>query len=114
MTRVLLVDDDAAVRDVAAEVLELAGFEVTVAAGAEAAVARLRAGERFAVLVTDEAMPGLGGTALIAIAASLAPAMRCLLMTGYGELDGLPDDAAVLSKPFRPSQLEAAVRALLT
>jgi two-component system chemotaxis sensor kinase CheA len=55
---VLLVDDSAFFRNMLAPVLKAAGYEVTAAGGAEEALAMLKAGRRFEVVVSDVEMPG--------------------------------------------------------
>ncbi len=69
--RVLLVDDEEALRELLAQNLEDRGYDVLVAAGGEAALALLSAGETVDVLVTDLSMPGMNGIALIRAAQTL-------------------------------------------
>jgi two-component system chemotaxis sensor kinase CheA len=57
----LLVDDSHFFRNMLAPVLKAAGYEVTTASGADEALARLKAGERFDVIVSDIEMPGMNG-----------------------------------------------------
>ncbi len=109
--RILLVDDDEDVREMSAEVLRHAGFEVLTANGGPQAAELLRHGERFAALVTDQSMPDLDGLKLMEMAIRLQPGLPCLLMTGY--MDEFDGDAAVLRKPFRAANLVAAVQELL-
>jgi len=112
--RILLVDDDASVLDLTQELLVLAGYAVLPAAGAAAALAHLTAGEQFDALVTDHSMPGMSGEELIIRVRALVPALPCLLMTGHGDMAAeLSVEVAVLRKPFRASELAAAVREVL-
>ncbi len=60
--RVLIIDDDADVREAIAEALENDGFEVDRAAGGEEALERLRSGPRPSVILLDLLMPGMDGT----------------------------------------------------
>jgi len=57
----LLVDDSHFFRNMLAPVLKAAGYEVTTASAADEALARLKAGERFDVIVSDIEMPGMNG-----------------------------------------------------
>jgi len=57
----LLVDDSHFFRNMLSPVLKAAGYEVTTASGADEALARLKAGERFDVIVSDIEMPGMNG-----------------------------------------------------
>ena len=67
--------------------------------------------EDIALLITDQAMPVMTGSQLIAAARELRPAMPVILATGYGET---PADSATrmirLNKPFTQADLHRAVR----
>jgi len=63
---VLLVDDSPFFRNMLAPVLQAAGYAVTAVAGAQEAIARLKAGENFDVVVTDTDMPDMSGFDLAA------------------------------------------------
>lgn len=83
--RVLVVDDDAAVREIIAELLDLAGFVTVQAENAEYALALLRQDPAIAALVTDLTMPGQDGIALIRLARALRTGIPAILLTGYAE-----------------------------
>jgi CheY-like chemotaxis protein len=110
--RILLVDDDDGVRDYTAMVLEEAGYDVRVAARAEAALQILGSGEPFDLLITDVVMPGWDGTELVRRVKALRPALKILYITGYTRhiaaerLAG----ADVLDKPYQRDKLLHAVR----
>jgi two-component system chemotaxis sensor kinase CheA len=59
--RLLLVDDSHFFRNMLGPVLKAAGYDVTTASGADEALAQLKAGERFDVIVSDIEMPGMNG-----------------------------------------------------
>jgi PAS domain S-box-containing protein len=110
--RLLLVDDDAAVRTATAATLEAVGYQVALADSGEAGLAALRAGPPPALLIVDLDMQGMTGVELIAEARRLAPAVQVLVATGYGDAAaklGHP----VLAKPFRAADLYAKVAGLL-
>lgn len=116
-TRVLVVDDDADVRDVVKTILERAQYEVAVAGdGAEAL--RVIAGWQPAAIVTDIVMPQEEGLRLIFEARKLQPGLPIVAISGarYGRYLTLAKQLgadAVLDKPFDPPALLAAVAGVL-
>jgi CheY-like chemotaxis protein len=112
-TRILVVDDDTQVRAVAVNLLEEFGYGVVEASGGAEALRLLGEGERFDLLLTDYAMPGMTGTELVARARALEPALGVLLMTGYADAAALPSEGVpVLRKPFALDELRVAVERL--
>ena len=110
---ILLVDDDAFVRELAEQILVRGGHMVLAAASAEEA---LTIREPIDLLVTDMVMPGLGGADLYRQLHVSLRGLPAVFMSGYSERD-LPEEAAghsvFLQKPFRPAALLAAVQQLL-
>ncbi len=112
--RVLLVDDEGAVRQAVSRLLERLGFAVTVATnGGEALQATQQ--HAFDVVVTDAVMPGISGRALIRDLARSCPGLPVILVTGYSPE---PDDEATetvqhLRKPFTSGQLIRALHIAL-
>lgn len=114
---ILVVEDDAGVRDVAVALLREMGYEIAEASSGEAALEILRSSERrFDLLLTDVIMPGrLSGPALAKIAGEEFPHLRILFMSGYADAgvlrDGqVPNDIALVSKPLRREVLARKVR----
>ena len=111
---ILLVEDDALIREWMAEVLSGAGYAVTEAASGKEALNILAGDEAISLLITDNRMPGMTGAALIADVRSRSPVLPILLVTGYASRgEGIGSDIALLAKPFREAGLLAAVRALI-
>jgi DNA-binding NtrC family response regulator len=113
--RILVVDDEAGVRDYTAQVLEEAGFVVRAAACVEDAEALLRDGEEIDLLITDVVMPGRGGVELARSFSQVRPRGKVLFTTGYTryiEPERLAD-AEILDKPYNREALLHAVRRLL-
>jgi PAS domain S-box-containing protein len=116
---VLLVEDDAAVRDLVADVLRRRGYRVLEAVdGADAADLAGRHAGLLHLLVTDVVMPGMGGQDLARALLEAHPGLRVLLISGYsGERarDAVPPGrhVAFLQKPFSPGALARKVRELL-
>ncbi|WP_428487072.1 PAS domain S-box protein [Rhodopila sp.] len=80
---VLLVDDDAIVREVLTASLEDAGYLVLAADSGSAALSLLRAEERVRIIVSDLTMPVMDGVSLIRSAQALRPGLPAVLLTGY-------------------------------
>jgi hypothetical protein len=115
---ILLVEDEAFVRKVTAEVLESAGYRVMSAGGAAEALEACRSSaERVDLLMADIVMPGMSGRELAAQFEFFYPQARVLLMTGYPEqLASRPQsdwDRRCMAKPFSLHTLLGRVRELL-
>ena len=81
---VLVVDDEAAIRDVAHRVLTSAGYRVVTAANGHAALGLLRDPQTAAdLLLTDIVMPGMTAAAFAAQARAVCPGLPVLFMSGY-------------------------------
>lgn len=97
----LMVEDEPASRRAYARALEAVGFEVVHAATAELAVRELDARpERIRLIICDIVLPGIGGAAVIAHAARVAPSAAVLVITGSRSPSGIPPETPVLWKPF--------------
>jgi CheY-like chemotaxis protein len=110
--RLLLVDDDDAVRDVTAEVLGHLGYEVVRAADGAAALAAVEGGGDFDLVIADFAMPGMNGAELRRRLQARDPSLRVVILTGYadlGALQGVPEEM-VLQKPLYENQLAERLR----
>lgn len=115
--RVLLVEDDAPIREMTKDILNEDGFDVLDVGDAETALGCLKQGP-FDLLVSDVGLPGMDGRDLATLATTLHPAMPILLVTGYaGQAGARPDFLAcgikLLRKPFTLRQLLSTVRALV-
>jgi len=115
----LVVDDEEMVRRLAARMLVAQGFRVLVAGSGQEAVRLLRRGaHRIDGVVTDVAMPGIGGRELGETIAQCWPQIRVLYMSGFaagrmvteGSLD---PTVPFIQKPFTSEQLGRKVRELL-
>jgi len=117
---VLLVEDDAGVREVAARALREGGFLVLAAGGAgEAMELAARSPGPVDVLVTDVVMPGVNGKTLAEELRRRRPDLRVLFVSGYpddiiGRHGVLEPGVEFLSKPFTPAALVARVGGLMT
>jgi two-component system cell cycle sensor histidine kinase/response regulator CckA len=116
---VLVVEDEAPLRELAARVLTSAGYTVLQAANGPDALALLsRHPEPVHLVFTDVVMPGMNGRELAARLAVLRPSIRVLYTSGYTEdailRHGVLDDPRrFLSKPYTPAVLRGRIRAAL-
>jgi len=103
--RVLLVDDDTAVRTFAARALENRGHAVRQAGSGDEALQLLESGQAVDIVVTDIVMPGMDGLALAREVRTRWPDLPVVLMTGYADAVQRSEleagDMLVLTKPFR-------------
>lgn len=110
---IVVVEDDAPLREAITDTLELAGYPVIAAADAKQALGWLDKNTSGLVL-TDVQMPGMDGHALLRTLKVKYPAAPVLLMTAYGQIDravqAMREGAAdYLAKPFEPERLLASV-----
>ncbi|MEM7217144.1 MAG: ATP-binding protein [Pseudomonadota bacterium] len=116
--RVLLVEDDAAVRDVVGSMLKRLGYDALIASDAADALAALQRNADIAVLMTDVVLPDVRGTELYRLARVIDSSLRVLFISGYDHstigrsADG-HSGAAFLAKPFTAAELEQALYTLL-
>jgi signal transduction histidine kinase len=115
---ILVVEDDAGVRQASVSALRELGYSVIEASGGAEALARLDETSNVALLFTDVVMPEMGGRALAEEALRRRPGLKLLYTTGYtrnavvhnGILDpGTP----FLPKPFTLEQLATKIRDVL-
>jgi PAS domain S-box-containing protein len=110
--RVLLVDDDEAVRRATERALVSRGFTVLVARGASEALAL--AGEPFDAVLADLVMPEFGGDALVDRLRQARPGLPAVLLTGYGRRTvELARPFRLLRKPASPDDLARALRGVI-
>ncbi len=115
---ILVIEDDAEVRQIVDTVLSQHGYRVTLATDGAEALALLAGSAAPAdlrLIVTDLMMPRLGGRQLIELIRRTHPGVRVLVMSGLasGEPDRVEAGDAFLLKPFRPETLLQEVHALL-
>jgi two-component system, cell cycle sensor histidine kinase and response regulator CckA len=112
--RILLVEDEEAVRSVAERILTTHGYEVVPVATPLAALELADSEPAIDLVLTDVVMPGLTGGQLVGMLRERIPGLPAVFMSGYSDrLSSLPDDAGFVSKPF-PSRtlLEEVARVL--
>jgi two-component system, cell cycle sensor histidine kinase and response regulator CckA len=116
---ILLVEDEAVIRRLAAEMLERQGYTVLTAADPQTALEIAAAEPEIDLLLTDVVMPQMNGSELARRLVAERPSLRVLFTSGYpadaiagrGLLD---DEATLLCKPFSSAELVVAVRDVLS
>ena len=115
--RVLVVDDEAAIRDLLAKTLALAEYDVDLAHDGRAALERLRL-IPYDLLITDLKMPGVDGLTVVREARRLKADIPVIIITGFSSEASAIEAvnlgvSGYLTKPFRvPRVLSAAAKAL--
>ena len=116
----LLVEDEAMVRNLAAHILGELGYNVLEAANGVEALAEARkfAGEDIHLLLTDVVMPEMGGRELAERFTNTLPSTKVLYTSGYTEdafvnQGALEPDHAFMPKPYSPAALALKVQEVL-
>jgi signal transduction histidine kinase/ActR/RegA family two-component response regulator len=115
---ILIVEDEAAVRRLAASVLRTSGYRVQEARDGIEAFALIQAKQPFDMVITDVIMPKMSGKELHDQIKAIAPRIKVLFMSGYTD-DALAHhgvlgpELSFLEKPFSPSSLARKVREVL-
>jgi excisionase family DNA binding protein len=115
--RVLVVDDEASIRDLLAKTLALAEYDVDLAPDGRSALERLRI-IPYDLLITDLKMPGVDGLTVIREARRLKADIPVIIITGFSTEASAIEAvnlgvSGYLTKPFRvPRVLAAAAKAL--
>ena len=116
--RVLVVEDEEAVRMLVIDVLRELGYSTCEASDAKAALPMLQGAERIDLLITDVGLPGMNGRQLAEIARQQRPALQVLFITGYApsaenRSDFLDAGMDMLAKPFSVDELALRVRKMI-
>ena len=111
--RLLVVDDDEAVRRIVAELLTEEGYEPVVAGSAEEAL-ELLAKKRFELVISDIKMPGVDGLTLLRNLRESHPETAVIMMTGFGQIESAVEALKLgasdyLTKPIRLANLTQSV-----
>jgi len=115
--RILVVDDEASIRDLLAKTLALAEYDVDVAPDGRSAIDRMRV-YAYDLLIADLKMPGMDGLAVIREAKRYKSDLPVIIITGFSTESSAIEAvnlgvAGYLTKPFRvPQVLAAAAKAL--
>jgi CheY-like chemotaxis protein len=111
-SRILVVDDDDAVRDITSALLKDFGHEVIGAESGDVALELLKRDRCFQLLIVDMMMPNMHGAVFAVRARALLPEVPALFVTGYADSHSMgetPNDH-ILRKPFRRDALAEKLR----
>ncbi len=116
LPRVLLVEDESAVRELLSSALERNGFDVVTAGSAEEALAL--ASPSFQILLSDISLPGMSGVQLARQLRRTLPELRVLLMSGYAREEfstgpNAVDDMPFIPKPFATRTVVERLKSLI-
>ncbi|MBW1732228.1 MAG: response regulator, partial [Deltaproteobacteria bacterium] len=117
--RILLVDDEGAIRELGKEILERFGYEVLLAGDGEEAVEiyRDRSGE-ISLVIMDYVMPGMGGRRCLEEILKVDPEAKVIIASGYS-INGPTKEAlkvgakAFINKPYDLRQMLKVVKEVL-
>jgi PAS domain S-box-containing protein len=114
-SRILVVDDNSAVRAITAIMLRTLGHDAIEAAGGQEALDLLERDRHFDLLMVDLAMPNMHGDEFAARAQELIPGVPTLFVTGYAEPGQVSErtQREILKKPFRRAKLAEKLRYVL-
>ncbi|MBA3470847.1 MAG: response regulator [Herpetosiphonaceae bacterium] len=116
---VLLVEDEAMVRELVAETLQRAGYTVIAAPNGAAALERYAQQPSIDLLISDVVMPQMNGPELAERLIAQQPSLKVLFISGYNEMimtnHGIPTaSTTLLQKPFTPNDLLQKVAEILS
>src|ERR1700726_1267216 len=116
--RILVVDDEEAIREIVSSMLTFAGYSCLQAASGMEALALLNSGEEFELMLSDLMMAELDGIGLLERTKERFPDMPVVMVTAVHDISvalaAIRNGACdYLLKPFEPEQLLAAVRRAL-
>jgi CheY-like chemotaxis protein len=105
---ILLVDDDEAVRETTAQILQELGFKVIQVGSGGGALEILGSDRKIDLMLVDFAMPGMNGAEVAKAATARRPGLPILFVTGYADLAAMTDVGhRVIRKPFEEDELAA-------
>lgn len=117
--RILFVDDDSAILEMSEQLLELMGYQVTLASSGQEAMDLIHNRcDSFDMVITDMTMPGMNGIELAQEIKKICPDLPIILCSGYTDVveeDNVPDTGigAFITKPMGRNELSETIRRLL-
>ena len=118
-SKILVIDDEAVMRDGCYRILTKEGCEVLTAPNGEEGLAAIKGDSQgIAVVLLDLKMPGMGGMEVLEQAKEVNPALLIVVITGYATVDSAVEAMKkgaydFIAKPFSPDQLRLVVKRAL-
>lgn len=111
--RILVVDDEAVIREAVKRILEQEGYQVITATSGHTALEKVQ-NDDFTVVISDLKMPGMGGMEVLKSIKILQPDVPVIIITGYATVETAVDAIKngafdYLPKPFNPLQVKELV-----
>ncbi len=111
--RILVVDDEAVIRQAVKRILEQENYEVVTATSGHTALEKVQNND-FTVVISDLKMPGMGGMEVLKSIKILQPNVPVIIITGYATVETAVDAIKngafdYLPKPFNPQQVKQLV-----
>jgi PAS domain S-box-containing protein len=115
---ILIVEDDATVRQIISDALQDLGYHIMGAPDARLAIPLLQSDQRIDLLISDVVLPHVNGRKLAELARNLRPELKVLFVSGYAENaivrgEFLDPGMDMLTKPFALDALAAKVRTMI-
>jgi response regulator RpfG family c-di-GMP phosphodiesterase len=112
--RILVVDDEATIREILADFLSMEGFSVSTAKDGQGALSEL-SNSSYDMVLSDLKMPNMGGIELLEAVAKRAPSVVTVIMTGFGTVETAIDAMKrgaydYIMKPFKMEEVVQIVR----
>jgi two-component system phosphate regulon sensor histidine kinase PhoR len=114
---ILVVDDEAVIRDGCTKILTKAGWDVETAENGRDGIELIK-GKNFDILLLDLMMPGMNGLEVIQVVNEIAPDIYIVVITGYATIETAVEAMKrgaydYIPKPFTPDQLRVVVKKAL-
>jgi len=111
--KVMVVDDEARIRDNVAKILSKSGYDVVTAQSAQEALEKM-ALDSYSLLISDIVMPGMNGLELLKLVKKDWPLTKAVIMTAYASTDTALKAIRIgaldyIPKPFTPDELRATI-----
>ena len=111
--KILIVEDEAMMRNLLLKILESEGYQVTLASSAAEALEKLES-EKYDLLLSDVKMPGMNGFELLEKVKNKWSDMAVIVMTGYGDAYTIKEALMkgadeYLSKPFKSHEVSLII-----